>query len=227
MTIVAPPNITDIQMYKAFQKFICFHVVCKVYGSGIICRVEGKYEKVHEEYNKLLQKFINKTDLFEDWIEHAADQYTAEQMRSDAKGKPMKGTQIWGKGIAMRRETIDLCSGSLGKVLRFKTIKPPSDTESDCKVEEADFGLVEEFVSSGTEDLALALLLEKVFICKACRQIYYYYHYCYYLYICFNYRNLINHHHYYLQDYGYFFALKSNPTLDLVGEEDDKENLPI
>jgi hypothetical protein len=145
-------------MYIGFQKFLCFHVVCKVYGSGIICRVEGKHEKVHEEYYKLLPKFINKTGLFEDWTEYAADKYTMEQMRSDAKGKPMTGSQIWEKGTVVRRDMIDLCSGSLGKVLKFKTIKPPSDTsdtESDCKVEEAHFGLVEEFQSGGTEDLAL------------------------------------------------------------------------
>jgi hypothetical protein len=69
-----------------------------------------------------------------------------------------------------------LCSGPLGKVLKFKTINPPSDTESDCMVEECDYDLIEEFESGGTDDLALAGLLVKLRICENCRQIYYYYH---------------------------------------------------
>jgi hypothetical protein len=179
LEFVPPPNITDIQRYKEFQKVLCFIVVCFVYGSGVICRLEGKYERVHEALNKMLPRFINKTGEFEDWSEYSIDEYTMEQMRSAAKGKPMTGEQIWNKGMEARRELTEKCSGPLGKVLKFKTTKPPSDTESDCVVEEADFGLVDELDSGGTEALALAELLLKVRICKDCRQIYYYYH-CYY-----------------------------------------------
>jgi hypothetical protein len=55
---VPPPNITEIQRYKEFQKILCFIVVCAVYGSGVICRVEGKYEKVHEAFNKILPSYF-------------------------------------------------------------------------------------------------------------------------------------------------------------------------
>ena len=177
--IVPPPNITEIQRNKEFQKLICFMVVCNAYGSGAICRVEGKHEMVHDALNKMLPRFINKTNEFEDFSEYVAGEFTMEQMRINAKGKPMTGEKIWVKGMEVRREATDQCSGELGHVLKFKTIKPPSDIESDCMVEEADFGLVEEFESGGTEDLALAGLLLKVRICKDRRPFYYYYHYYY------------------------------------------------
>lgn len=166
--IFTPPNITPVQKFKEIQRFLCFIVVCRVYGSGEICRKLDKFELVHDAFNKELQKLVTKSGMWEDVSEYNEDEYSVDQMRKDPKGQNMTGEQIWNLGMTERRKDTDLCSGPLGKVLKFKTLKPPSDSKSSSasdsmvEVEEADFTLVSELASDGTDELALKDFLLKV-----------------------------------------------------------------
>jgi hypothetical protein len=104
--------------------------------------------------------------MWEDVAEYNVNEYTMDQMRKNSKGEFMSGEQIWDLGMGARRKATDNCSGPLGKVIKFKTTKPPSNSGSDSsvKVEEDDLGLVEQLDSGGSDDLALADLLLMVFI---------------------------------------------------------------
>ena len=166
------PRSTLAKRANVATRFVAFHAINEVYGSGNQCTVEGKEDLALTKFLVLSRQLVDRTGRYSMVDDEVFQHLKFNDITGvSVKGKgakvplftPYNGKQVWDRGMDGRRYAPQFIADHAKVHLKFTVLKPPVVADGGAPAR-TDFGVVLEIPSGKDWEAVYGPLQLAVFV---------------------------------------------------------------